>query len=180
MIIIKGGKLEFIIINPRQLAGISLLVGHLRLQFLGLVDHLLDLRDGGHSAADVELGVDLLQLRLQVLGHTMAELLDGVDASLLQQFCELGAYAVDTEQVGMIGPAQDQFVADAGSLGQFLAALGGCSLLEQFALLVDTCGGQFLCIHVAYTLDVNNLVIHNLKVFELMNDSVCWFIRQSY
>ena len=62
-----------------------MLVCHLRLQLLGLVDHLLNLGNRGHAATDVKLGVDLLQLRLQVLGHTMTELFDGVDASLLEQ-----------------------------------------------------------------------------------------------
>ena len=61
------------------------LVGHFGFELLGLVDHLLNLRDGGHTATDVELGVDLLQLRLQVLSHTVTELLDGVDASFFQQ-----------------------------------------------------------------------------------------------
>ena len=61
------------------------LVRHLRLKLLGLIDHLLNFSNRRHTATDLELSVDLLQLRLQVLGHTMTELLDGVDASLLQQ-----------------------------------------------------------------------------------------------
>ena len=93
----------------------SLLVGHFGFEFLGLVDHLLNLRDGGHTATDVELGVDLLQLRLQVLSHTVTELLDGVDASFFQQLGELRTYAVDAEEVGVVGPAQDEFVASASS-----------------------------------------------------------------
>ena len=137
------------------------LVGHLRLKFLGLVDHLLDLADSGHTATDVELGVDLLQFRLEVLGDTVTELLDGVDASLLQQFRELRTYAIDTEEVCMVGPTEDQFLADASGLSQFLAALGSSTLLEQFAHFVDTSGNQFLCVNVAYTFDVDNLVIHN-------------------
>ena len=109
----------------------------------------------------MELGIDLLQLRLQVLGHTVTELLDGVDASLLQKLGELRAYAVDAEEVGMVRPAQDELLADARGLGQLLTALGGCTLLKQFAYLVDTCGNEFLCINVAYSFDVDNLVIHN-------------------
>ena len=61
----------------------------------------------------------------------------------------------------MVGPAQDELLADACGLGQFLTALGTCTLLEQFAHLVDTCGGQLLGIHVTNSLNVNNLVIHN-------------------
>ena len=126
-----------------------------------MVDHLLNLSNRGHTTADVELGVDLLQLRLQVLGHTVTELLHGVDASLLQQLGELRAYAVDTEEVGMVRPAEDQFLTDARGLSQLLTALGGCALLEQFAHLVDTSGNELLCINVAYTFDVDNLVINN-------------------
>ena len=81
----------------------------------------------------MELGVDFLQFGLQVLGHTVTELLDGVDASLLEQLGKLRAYAVDAEQVGMVGPAQNQLLADACGLGQFLAALGGSALLQQLA-----------------------------------------------
>ena len=136
------------------------LVGHLWLKLLCLVDHLLNLADSGNTSADVELSVDLLQLRLQVLSHTVTELLDGVNASLLEQLRELRTYAVDAEQVGMVGPAQDQLLADACSLCQLLAALGGSTLLEQFTYLVDTCGNELLCINVAYSFDVDNLVIH--------------------
>ena len=61
----------------------AFLVGHLRLQFLSLVNHLLNFAYGGHTSADVLLSVDLLQFGLQVLGYAMAEFLDGVDASSL-------------------------------------------------------------------------------------------------
>ena len=115
----------------------------------------------------MELSVDLLELRLQVFCYAMTELLDGVDASLLEQLRELRAYAVDAEQVGMVGPAQNQFLADACGLCQLFAALGGSALLEQFAYFVDTCGNQLLCINVAYTFDVDNLVIHNLLVLKV-------------
>ena len=107
------------------------LIGHLRLQFLSLVDHLLYLADGRYATADMELCVDLLQLRLQVLGHTVTELLHGIHTSLLKQFRELGTYAVDTEQVSMVCPLQNQFLADAGCLCQLLAPLGSSAFLKQ-------------------------------------------------
>ena len=69
----------------------------------------------------------------------------------------------------MIGPAQNQLLADACGLGQLLAALGGSTLLEQFAHFVDTSGNQLLSINVAYTFDVDNLVIHNLLVLKVDN-----------
>ena len=102
----------------------------------------------------MELSIDFLELRLQILCHTVTELLDGVDASLLEQLRELRAYAIDTEEVGMVGPAQNQLLADACGVCQLLAALGGSTLLEQFTYFVDTSGNQLLCINVAYSFDV--------------------------
>ena len=105
------------------LFGKACLVSHLRLQLLSLLDHLLHLRQGGYTAADVVLLVDLHQLRLQILSHAMTELLHGVDASLLKQLSELRAYAVNTEQVGMVGPAENELLADLRGFSQLLAAL---------------------------------------------------------
>ena len=68
----------------------------------------------------------------------------------------------------MVGPAQDQLLANTCGLCQLLTALRTCTLLEQFTYLVDTSGNELLCINVAYTFDVDNLVIHNLKVFKLL------------
>ena len=97
----------------------------------------------------------------------MTELLDGVDACLLEQLSKLRTYAVDAEQVGVVGPTQNQFLADACGICQFLASLGGSTLLEQFTYFVDTSGNQLLCINVAYSFDVDNLVIHNLLVLNV-------------
>ena len=144
------------------------LVSYLWLKFFGLINHLLYLACGRNAAADVELSVDLLKLRLQILSHTMTELLNSVDASLLKQLCKLWANAIDTEKVGMVRPAQNQFLTDACGFSQLLASLGGCTLLEQFTYLVDTSGNEFLCINVAYTFDVDNFVIHNDKSLKLM------------
>jgi hypothetical protein len=38
----------------------------------------------------------------------VAELLNGVNASSLQQLSELGAYALDAEQISVICPFQDK------------------------------------------------------------------------
>ena len=134
-------------------------------KFLGLVDHLLNLAHGRHTVADVLSGVGLLQFRLQVLCHAMTELLHGVNTSGLEQLGELRSYTVDAEQVGMVGPLQDEFLADASLLCQGLTSLRGSTLLEQFTYFVNTSGNEFLCVNIANTFNVNNLVIHNLKVF---------------
>ena len=71
--------------NPRSAErGFCFLVGHLRFQFLGLVDHLLNLSHCRNTSADVELSIDFLKLWLQVLCYTMTELLDCVYTSLLE------------------------------------------------------------------------------------------------
>ena len=90
-----------------------MLVCHLWLKFLGLVDHLLNLARSGNASADVELGIDLLELRLQIFCYTVTELLDGVDACLFQQLGKLWPNAIDAEEVGMVRPAQNQFLTDA-------------------------------------------------------------------
>ena len=117
------------------------------------------------TVADVLSGVGLLQFRLQVLCHAMTELLHGVNTSGLEQLGELRSYTVDAEQVGMVGPLQDEFLADASLLCQGLTSLRGSTLLEQFTYFVNTSGNEFLCVNIANTFNVNNLVIHNLKVF---------------
>ena len=91
----------------------------------------------------------------------MAQFLDGVDTGSFKQFGELRANAIDAEQVGMVGPLQNQFLADAGLLGDELAARGSLTCIKQLLNSLDTCSNQFGCIYVPNTLNVNNLVIHN-------------------
>ena len=109
----------------------------------------------------MELGVDFLELGLEVLGHTMTELLNSVDTCLLEQLGKLRSHAIYTEQISVVGPAQDQLLGDTCSLGQILASLRGCTLCQQFTYLVNASGNQFLGVNVANTFDVNNLLIHN-------------------
>ena len=61
--------------------------------------------------------VDLNELGGKVGGYAVAQLLDGVHAGSLEQLGELRADAVDAEQVGMVGPPQDQFLGDTRILG---------------------------------------------------------------
>ena len=70
----------------------------------------------------------------------------------------------------MVGPAQDELLADASLFSQGLTSLRRSTLLKQFAYFVNTSGNELLCINIANTFNVNNLVIHNLKVFsDLIN-----------
>ena len=78
-----------------------------------MVDHLLNFAHGRHTVADVLSSVGLLQLRLQILCHAMTEFLHGINTSSFEQLGKLRTYTVDAEQVGMVGPAQDELLADA-------------------------------------------------------------------
>ena len=95
----------------------------------------------------------------------MTELLHGVNTGSFEQLGKLRTYTVDAEQVSMVGPLQNQFLADACLFSQSLTSLRGSTLLKQFAYFVNTSGNEFLCLNIANTFNVNNLVIHNLKVF---------------
>ena len=109
--------------NPGN-AGIHclILVCHLWLEFLGLVDHLLNLAHGRHTVADVLRCIGFLQLRLQVLCHAMAELLHGVNTGSFEQLGKLRTYTIDAEQVAMVCPLQNQLRTDFRCLCQLLAA----------------------------------------------------------
>lgn len=47
--------------------------------------------------------VHLDELRMEVGGHAVAQLLDGVDAGGLEQFGKLSGHTLDAEEVGVVG-----------------------------------------------------------------------------
>ena len=106
------------------------LVGHAGLEFLGLVNHLLDFGLGGHTATQVFLLIDLSHLGGEIGGNAMTQFLHGVNTGGLQQLSELRADAIDTEQVGMVGPLENQFLADAGFFGYDFASRGSFTCIE--------------------------------------------------
>ena len=92
----------------------------------------------------------------------MLQFLHGIYAGSLQQLRELGAYAIDTHQVGMVGPCQNQLSTDTSLFLKSLAACGLCTFFEQCIGILDTYSLQLLTIHGTDALNVNNFVVtHN-------------------
>ena len=98
--------------------------GYHRGQFLGLDDHLLDLRSGGDAVAQALLAVNLDEAAMEVGRDAVAQLLAGVDSRSLKQFGELAGHPFDAEQVGVIDPFQHQFRGDYCGLRDFLPPFG--------------------------------------------------------
>ena len=107
--------------------------------------------------------IDLEHLGGKILGVAVLEFLDGVDAGGLEQFGELRAYAVDAEEVGVVDPGKDAGVVDAGRLFERLAAFGILAFLKQLIYGDDTCSNEFLCVHGADALNVDDFISHNGK-----------------
>ena len=83
------------------------LVCHSGLEFLGLVYHALQLALDRNAAAQVLFLVHLDELGCQVGGNAVTQFLNGVNACCLKEFGKLRTDAVNTEEVGMISPAQN-------------------------------------------------------------------------
>ena len=72
---------------------------------------------------------------------------------------------MDAEQVGMIGPAEYEFLADACGLGHFAAA-GTCgALVKEVVGSLDTGFIQLGGINVADSFNVYNFVCHSSFLF---------------
>lgn len=107
--------------------------------------------------------VDLFHLCCEVLGIAMAEFLYGVDTGCLKKFGKLRTDAVDAEQVGVVGPAQNQFWADAGFFGEFFASFRGGCRLQQVVGSFDAGVFKCACIGFANTLDFDNFISNSCK-----------------
>ena len=136
-------------------------IGHQGLEFLCLLNHLHQFLDGGNAANKMLGVVGFLHLLCEVLGYAMTELLDGIDAGCLEQFGKLRTYALDSEQVGMVGPLQDELLADACLFCQGSTAFRSGTLCQQVLYLNDACLLELRSISLAYALDVDNLVSHS-------------------
>ena len=131
---------------------------------LGLGNHLLDFLDSGDAVGEVLLGVHGLHLGVEVGGDAVAELLDGVHTGGLEQLGELAGDALDAEEVGMVGPLEDELLADARGLGGLLAAALGGALGQQVVRGLQTGGFQLGGVHVADAFDLFKLVCHNVLI----------------
>ena len=104
--------------------------------------------------------IHLQHLGGEVRGVAVAELLHGVHTGGLEQLGELRTDALDTEQVGMIDPSEHPAVVDAGGVFDGLAALRVATLLKELIDGLNADGDEFLSVHRADSLDVDNLVNH--------------------
>ena len=111
-------------------------IGDNGFESLGSFHHLLNLLQRRYATNEVLLIVGLFQLWLQVFWHAVTEFLHGVHAGSFQKFSKLRTYALDAEEVCMVGPAEDEFVTDVGLLCQLLAAFGSCTLARRSLTLM--------------------------------------------
>ena len=147
------------------------LVGHDSREFLGLIDHLLEFTGGRDSLGAVLFLVDLDHGLFEIGGIAVSEFLDGVDTSGLKQFGELGTDALDTEQVSVVDPGQDEVMTDTGCILEFLAALRALAFLKELRDGFDTGSDQFFSIHRTDALDVDNLISHSVYELRGLNNS---------
>ncbi len=129
-------------------------------EFLGLVDHGLNLSDGRDNLCKVLGLVYFLHLSDEIGSDTVRELLHGVHARSFKKLGELRASALDAEKVSMVHPCKDKLSGDAGSLLKRLAALGRCTLLQKLVDGLYAGSDKLLSIDIAYALNVMNLVSH--------------------
>ena len=61
----------------------------------------------------------------------MSELLDGVDACGLEKLSELRTDTLDSVEVSVVCPGEDELAGDAGLVLKSLAACRGCALGEE-------------------------------------------------
>ena len=86
---------------------------------------------GGDAAAEVALGVDFHQTCVEIVGTAVTEFLNGIHAGSLEKFGELRTYAFDAEEIGVVGPTENEFGRDSRFESQCLAALGCLAALEE-------------------------------------------------
>ena len=63
---------------------------------------------GGDAAAEVTLGVDFHQTCVEIVGTAVTEFLNGIHAGSLEKFGELRTYAFDAEEIGVVGPTENE------------------------------------------------------------------------
>ena len=106
-------------------------IGDHGLEGSGLLNHGGQFFLGGDAAAEVALGVDFHQTCVEIVGTAVTEFLNGIHAGSLEKFGELRTYAFDAEEIGVVGPTQDEFGRDSRFEGQSLAALWSLAALEE-------------------------------------------------
>ena len=147
-------------LSPSFIDCFDRLVLHCRRKNLGLVDHLLDHLLGRDDPGEILGLVDLGHLGYEVRSNPVLKFLHGVDTGSLEKLGELRADALDTEEVSMVDPGEDELAGDAGYLLEFLAALRGLAPFEELIYCLNAGGDELLSIDRTYALNVDNLVSH--------------------
>ena len=107
--------------------------------------------------------VDLEHLGVQVLGDTVRELGDRIDARGFQQVGILLGHAHDPDQVGMVDPPEDECSGNARLLGDLVASLGRRALLQELLHGLDVRVLKLLRVDLANALDVDDLLHGKLR-----------------
>ena len=125
--------------------------------------HLLYFHESRNAINEILHGVNLFKFRLEVGWHAVAKLFHGVNTSGFEQFAELWSHSVDTHQIGMVSPLEDEFAANSSSFFQSFTSCRFRTFFEQCVGIFYACGNEFGCINFAYTFDVDNFVSHKIK-----------------
>lgn len=136
-------------------------IGYSRVKLFGLLDHALDFCYRGHAVAQALGVVYLDEFRLQIGSHTVAQLLDGIDPGCLEQLGKLSGHTLDTEQIGVISPLENEFGADPCRLGNFIAAFLRGTPIQQLLGSGYTRLPELVGIGLTYPFDFVDFVAHN-------------------
>jgi hypothetical protein len=104
----------------------SLSVRNFAGQGFRLLNPISDLCGGRQASDQLLTHVDLLKLGVQIFGLALGQLDDCIHPSLFEQIGILRANALDTEQIYVVDPFQDELLADAALLGDLFSPFGSC------------------------------------------------------
>ena len=133
-------------------------VAQFGLEFLSLGNHLLDFRNRGNAVAEVLGLINLHHLWLEIGSHAVAELFHGVDTCGFKEFGKLTGNTFYAEQVGMVGPFENEFFRNVSFFCKLLALLRSCCIFEEVVGSLDSGCFEFLGVNIADTLDFYDFV----------------------
>ena len=145
-------------------------IGNYRIEFFGPVDHALHFGFGGDSVAKIFGIVDLDELSVKIGSYAMSKLLDSIHSGSLEQFGKLSGDALDTEQVGMVSPFEDESLRDAAFFGEFFASFGSSGAFQQFFGRSHPKSFELPSIYFTDTFDLINFVSHHIRMLVLARE----------
>ena len=102
----------------------------------------------------------------------MGKLLYGVNTGSLEQFGELRADSADAVHVGVVGPFENEFLRNAGSLCKLFPALWSSAFLKKFLRSADACCNEFFGVGRSDAFYIDNLVSHSCQNYWFMSVNV--------